>query len=450
MKELFQHIERLLTGNDCVVVPGLGGFVLHEVHFSVDEDGAVLHPGGKEISFNVRLTFNDGILVQSYQEKHQLTFEAAVETIREKVAYIHAALNEGHIISVGRLGTLRKNEDGQILFRPDNRNLFCPECYGLSSYVFHTLEQRLEAAEKPSSLRRTRKKSRKKKEVTLITQPSRSNTFSQVLTGIAACFLLLLIAKPAGELKQFKTQEAFLLREYFMSGITAPTFDTLIQTSVTPLPSESTQIVNAPKKQRIKSGDDVEIEGLFDDIDSLFGASPTTPKKSKKILPSTDDIDSLFGLISFITTGIGNKDSSKQLAANTKKNDTSKQNQAKPAKDDSLVKKDPKTPAPKVVAPKKESIPQNSLPRQKNPIAQAGGKSYNLIISSHPSKATATRWLSGRNDSLYKNATIIEGDGRARVSIQRFTNPEEAENYLRQFREEHPEHADAWLLPTSI
>jgi hypothetical protein len=45
MKELFQHIERLLTGNDCVVVPGLGGFVLHEVHFSVDEDGAVLHPG---------------------------------------------------------------------------------------------------------------------------------------------------------------------------------------------------------------------------------------------------------------------------------------------------------------------------------------------------------------------------------------------------------------------
>jgi hypothetical protein len=197
-------------------------------------------------------------------------------------------------------------------------------------------------------------------------------------------------------------------------------------------------------------------------LDSLFGTSSTNTisntntnagksknkNKSNKLLPSTDDIDSLFGLFSFIASGSGNKDSSKQQAARTKKADTTKQKQAKPSKIDSLVQK--KTSPSKDLSPKKEKIPQNSLPRQKNPTAQVGGKTYNLIISSHPSKAVATRWLSGHNDSLYKQATIIEGDGRARVSLQRFNNQQEAEDFLRQFRKEHPEHADAWLLPTSI
>ena len=299
MKELFQHIERLLTGNDCVVVPGLGGFVLHEVQFSASEDGSVFHPGGKEISFNVRLTFNDGILVQSYQEKHQLTFEAAVEIIREKVASIHAALNEGHIIPVGRLGTLRKNEDGQILFRPDNRNLFCPECYGLTSYVYQTLEQRAEATAKPAKSRKAgkpektvkpRKRRRKQKEETLILTPPRRNIIGQVLTGVAACFLLLLIAKPAGELQQFKTQEAFLLREYFMSGITDLPVDSLKQAAVTPIPNETTRIVNTRQRPRRNR----KTEGMYDDIDSLFGpaTSTTSTRKNSKLLPSTDDIDS--------------------------------------------------------------------------------------------------------------------------------------------------------------
>lgn len=445
MKELFQHIERLLTGHDCIVVPGLGGFVLHEVQFGTSEDGSIFHPGGKEISFNVRLTFNDGILVQSYQETHQLSFEAAVEAIREEVATIHAALNEGHILHVGRLGTLRKNEDGQMLFRPDNRNLFSPECYGLTTYVYHTLDQRVSTAERPS--RKERRKDRRKKEDEFIHIRLRRHTISQTMMGIAACLLFLLISKPAGELKQFKTQEAFLFREYFMSGITPITVDSLTQTGLTYLPSESTRIVSTRKRLRRNS----VYKGSFDDIDSLFGTSSTTTSgKSKKLLPSTDDIDSLFGLISFIASGAGNKDSSRQLAARTKKTDTTKQKQSKTVKDDSLVQKAPKSPASKELSPKKEKIPQNSLPRQKNPTAQLDGKSYNLIVSSHPSKTVATRWLSGRNDSLYKQATIIEGDGRARVSIQRFSNQQEAENYLRRFRREHPEHADAWLLPTSI
>lgn len=433
MKELFGHIERLLTGHDCVVVPGLGGFVLHEVHFSVGEDGSIFRPGGKDISFNVRLTFNDGILVQAYQEKYQLTFEAAVETIREEVATIHAALNEGHIIPVGRLGTLRKNEEGHILFRPDNRNLFCPECYGLSSYVFHTMDQRALETEKPNK----KKKREKKKDDYIHIRLSR-HTFSNVLTGVAACLLFLLVSKPAGELKQLKTQEAFLLREYFMSGLTPTSFDTLKQTGLVPLPNETTRIVTTKRTSRKRSK-----VSSTDDIDSLFGThtSNSTSQKSKKLLPSTDDIDSLFGLISFIASGIGNNDSSNQQAARKQKNGSVEDTTTQNAK---------KKPTPTNVTAPKNKVPQNTLPRQRNPTAQVSGKTYNIIISSHPSKTVATKWLSNQGNNLYEQAEIIEGDGRARVSIRHFDNKVEAENFLRQFRKENPKHADAWLLPTAI
>lgn len=440
MKEFFQHIERLLAGNDCVVIPGLGGFVLHEVNFTIDETGSVFSPGGKEITFNVRLTFNDGILVQSYQEKYRLTFEQAVEIIREKVAIIHEALNNGHILMVGRLGTLRKNEDGHILFRPDNRNLFCPECYGLTAFVYPTRQQRLDVARKPAKhgkdskdkgdlaeeksrihtlnrpdhAGRTHRASRvsRKKAADASARPSGKLTLSQVLTGLAACLLLLILSKPAGDLEHFKTQEAFLLRDYFMSGIPTTYPDTISLSHSLSLSKESTLYITSGTRPRhtgtsiARRSRSIEQPSLFDDIDSLFGLRLSNSTNDKLLSP--DAIDSLFGPTTYVPTS-GSSKRSEQTAAG-----------------------------------------------QANSIQDAGSnktmgrKTYSLIISSHPSKNTATRWLSGRSDSLYKDATIIEGDGRARVSIRSFNNPNEAQNYLRQFRKDHPEHADAWLLPTSI
>ena len=38
MIELDRHIEILLLSNDCVIVPGLGGFMTHHVEARYDED----------------------------------------------------------------------------------------------------------------------------------------------------------------------------------------------------------------------------------------------------------------------------------------------------------------------------------------------------------------------------------------------------------------------------
>jgi hypothetical protein len=139
VKILVQHIENLLPGNDCVVVPGLGGFVQNVVHARIQKESNLFHPATKEICFNPKLRFNDGLLAQSYQEIHGMSFEEANQQIQQALQEILSKMEEGKYVRFGRIGTLSKNE-GQLIFRPDNKNHFLPEAYGLSTFTFPTLQ----------------------------------------------------------------------------------------------------------------------------------------------------------------------------------------------------------------------------------------------------------------------------------------------------------------------
>ena len=55
MIELSQHIEVLLLENDCVIVPGLGGFVAHYTPAIQLEENMFLPPT-RTIGFNPQLS----------------------------------------------------------------------------------------------------------------------------------------------------------------------------------------------------------------------------------------------------------------------------------------------------------------------------------------------------------------------------------------------------------
>ena len=63
MIELAQHIEALLLENDCVIIPGFGGFVAHLTPAVSVEEGNVFIPPIRTIGFNPQLRLNDGLLV---------------------------------------------------------------------------------------------------------------------------------------------------------------------------------------------------------------------------------------------------------------------------------------------------------------------------------------------------------------------------------------------------
>ena len=233
MKILIQHIESLLPDHDCVVVPGLGGFVQNEVPARLDSESDLFYPGGKEICFNARLTFNDGFLAQAYQESFGLSFEESNLQIRQGVQEIKDKVNEGKYLSLGRIGVIWKNDQGQIVFRSENKNFFYPESYGLASFTFPSIEKRHQ------NRSHTDKQVRKRQENEFINIRLRRNSFHNFITGVAACLFLLLLSKPAGNLPETNNQEAFMMHDYLASpGIRQTVEETL------PTADEATSTVN--------------------------------------------------------------------------------------------------------------------------------------------------------------------------------------------------------------
>ena len=84
MIELAQHIEALLLENDCVIVPGFGGFVAHYAPATHVKRRKSFLPPTRTIGFNPQLKLNDGVLVQSYMSAYDTSFADATRIVEKK------------------------------------------------------------------------------------------------------------------------------------------------------------------------------------------------------------------------------------------------------------------------------------------------------------------------------------------------------------------------------
>jgi hypothetical protein len=247
LKVLIQHIENILPGHDCVVVPGLGGFVQNRVSAHLHQATDLFYPESKEICFNAKLRFNDGLLAQSYQEAFGMSFEEANLEIRKAVQEIIHKLEEGKYVRLGRVGTLSYNE-GQILFRPDHQNPFFPEVYGLSPFSFPRLKIEPIAVQKEKQLAksapRVRKEKIHKEKDEFITIRLRKSRFRQFIVGTAACLFLLMLSKPTGDLSG-TGQQAGMMHDYLTVPLTDQVIpaDTEAVDSLSALPPSSEPVI---------------------------------------------------------------------------------------------------------------------------------------------------------------------------------------------------------------
>ena len=227
MKILVQHIENLLPEHDCVVVPGLGGFVQNEVQARIQPGARLFYPASKEIGFNHRLKFNDGLLAQSYQESNGMSFEEANAEIQKAVQEIQEKLEAGKFIRLGRTGTLFMI-DQQLVFRPDHHNHFYPEAYGLTPYTYPLLKKDaplqeafvaqvvnpfIEIEKENAPIKEEPKSSRDE----FIHLRFNRNSVRQLVACAAVVLFIVFFSKPAG--KTSDSQEAGMMHTYLSSTV---------------------------------------------------------------------------------------------------------------------------------------------------------------------------------------------------------------------------------------
>lgn len=137
MKDLVKHIEFLVNQNNCVIIPGLGGFVLNYELAHINEFGLFLPPR-VTIGFNAELNHNDGLLCKSYSQHESISYDAAVSKISFEVKQLKISLQKGKKVSIGSLGSLALS-DGNIVFNM-NDSLIYPSVWGYSTLSLRQLD----------------------------------------------------------------------------------------------------------------------------------------------------------------------------------------------------------------------------------------------------------------------------------------------------------------------
>ena len=131
MLEINQIIKELLQLHDCVIFPNLGGFVAQYSPANFDEKKSVLSPPHKQILFNKNLVNNDGLLVNAFAQKNNISYENAIESISDILQKINKNLKTQNQHDFQGIGILYNNE-GVLNFKQKSNNLLSSS-YGLMS-----------------------------------------------------------------------------------------------------------------------------------------------------------------------------------------------------------------------------------------------------------------------------------------------------------------------------
>jgi nucleoid DNA-binding protein len=114
------------------MVKGLGGFVCQRQSAQL-KDGYFIPPS-KTLTFNQSLDKGDGLLANHIAKEEKVSFQIAQQKIRSFSQKIIESLEEEKEIYLNNLGFFRKNSENKLVFKPDSKNDWLVEAYGLTKF----------------------------------------------------------------------------------------------------------------------------------------------------------------------------------------------------------------------------------------------------------------------------------------------------------------------------
>ena len=128
-----QYICELLFTNDCVIIPGLGGFVSNTRSTFLNPSQHTFTPPSKKVAFNSSLRTNDGLLAHYISQEENITYHEANEVISAYVDDVFRKLTLGEQISIEEVGTLSMDMEKHLQFEPETNSNFLLSTFGMTS-----------------------------------------------------------------------------------------------------------------------------------------------------------------------------------------------------------------------------------------------------------------------------------------------------------------------------
>lgn len=388
MKELARHIEVLLLENDCVIVPGLGGFIAHNKAAEFKDSANVFCPPVRTIGFNPQLIINDGLLAQSYMQAYDTDFPDASRKIESVVSQIKDSLYKNGQAELENIGTLYYTMAGVYGFEPYQNAFFSPSLYGLGSFSISPLselkpvketivEPRIMIETVPSSDDERKAKAKQRHII---------KRMAEHAVGIAAAVILFFVLSvPVENTYLDNSSYASLGAETMLDAIRSKSMATA---------SLETKDIKQNNKQNIRNN----VNTLRPVAVKSVKVEKAEPKISKEV-------------------------------------------KASPA---AVKKETVKTEAVKTETVKAETKSTKEV--QKSNTVQ--NKGLFVIVASLQTMQDAEKELAKFKKQGYNEATILASDNRYRIALYRFTDKSKAYEKINELRKDE-QFKTAWLLNKS-
>lgn len=198
------HIEQLLLFHDCVIVPGLGGFVTHDCSASYIEEEGLFLPPYRSVTFNPRLTMNDGLLANAIANQQSISYEEALSVIKNDVTSIRTIIQTQGSFFMQGVGRLHATAGNSYDFEPIECGIASPSHFGLDCIETSTL-QATEKKSKPLHIKRKDKDN-------FTFNISASALHYAAVAAVAAVFYFICIA-PLNVAIQKSQSKAYMFRQ---------------------------------------------------------------------------------------------------------------------------------------------------------------------------------------------------------------------------------------------
>jgi nucleoid DNA-binding protein len=120
------------------MVRGLGGFVCQRQSAQIKDDYFV--PPSKILTFNQSLDKGDGLLANHIAKEEKVSYNIAQQKIHAFSQKIIDTLEEEKEIYLKNLGYFNKNSENKLVFKPDPKNDWLVEAYGLTKFKVSEIE----------------------------------------------------------------------------------------------------------------------------------------------------------------------------------------------------------------------------------------------------------------------------------------------------------------------
>jgi cell division septation protein DedD len=158
MESVYSKIEQIVAATvakyDCVILPEFGAFVSRYVSAEINRSSNTILPPSKNISFNVHLKHNDGLLAGILAKELIISYEDALDTIKNYTRSITDTIQAEKRIELKDLGVLFINNAQLLQFEPYAESAHGRYNFGFTPIILQALHAKPYISETKATVHR--------------------------------------------------------------------------------------------------------------------------------------------------------------------------------------------------------------------------------------------------------------------------------------------------------